>query len=219
MPTSSENSKRCLLGMHEPKRLPYVAPYSHRYPSLHLLVSNASYGNSEPDVTSCKSQKISPISSVLKSTKNHGISSWWIDRKSKQDKVTKKYNSDSEKYNLTESNHKSNHNSSFLTVASDRLSTLWKFQIGYDPSFASSSPHHQHGHFQGLSGSGHYTDTKTKTEWGGTRVWIGDLSICSRMLYHWAIPPLLNFSSAFLSQPNFTCYTQSHTVTITQNRT
>ena len=24
---------------------------------------------------------------------------------------------------------------------------------------------------------------------GGTRVWTGDLSICSRMLYHWAIPP------------------------------
>ena len=28
--------------------------------------------------------------------------------------------------------------------------------------------------------------TKNK---GGTRVWTGDLSICSRMLYHWAIPP------------------------------
>ena len=26
--------------------------------------------------------------------------------------------------------------------------------------------------------------------WGGTRVWTGDLSICSRMLYHWAIPPV-----------------------------
>ena len=24
---------------------------------------------------------------------------------------------------------------------------------------------------------------------GGTQVWTGDLSICSRMLYHWAIPP------------------------------
>ena len=37
---------------------------------------------------------------------------------------------------------------------------------------------------------------KWKNEWigwksakGGTRVWTGDLSICSRMLYHWAIPP------------------------------
>ena len=28
-------------------------------------------------------------------------------------------------------------------------------------------------------------------KWGGTRVWTGDLSICSRMLYHWAIPPLV----------------------------
>ena len=25
---------------------------------------------------------------------------------------------------------------------------------------------------------------------GGTRSWTKDLSICSRMLYHWAIPPL-----------------------------
>ena len=27
------------------------------------------------------------------------------------------------------------------------------------------------------------------SSWGGTQVWTGDLSICSRMLYHWAIPP------------------------------
>ena len=26
---------------------------------------------------------------------------------------------------------------------------------------------------------------------GGNRVWTGDLSICSRMLYHWAMPPLM----------------------------
>ena len=30
---------------------------------------------------------------------------------------------------------------------------------------------------------------KKKKKWGGTRIWTGDLSICSRMLYHWAIPP------------------------------
>jgi hypothetical protein len=30
---------------------------------------------------------------------------------------------------------------------------------------------------------------KKKKKLGGTRVWTGDLSICSRMLYHWAIPP------------------------------
>ena len=28
-----------------------------------------------------------------------------------------------------------------------------------------------------------------KKKKGGTRIWTGDLSICSRMLYHWAIPP------------------------------
>ena len=26
---------------------------------------------------------------------------------------------------------------------------------------------------------------------GGTRIWTRDLSICSRMLYHWAIPPYI----------------------------
>ena len=31
---------------------------------------------------------------------------------------------------------------------------------------------------------------KKKRFEGGTRIWTGDLSICSRMLYHWAIPPL-----------------------------
>ena len=30
----------------------------------------------------------------------------------------------------------------------------------------------------------------TKTE-GSNRDWIGDLSICSRMLYYWAIPPCI----------------------------
>ena len=32
-------------------------------------------------------------------------------------------------------------------------------------------------------------EKKKKKKWGGTRIWTGDLSICSRMLYHWAIPP------------------------------
>ena len=31
-------------------------------------------------------------------------------------------------------------------------------------------------------------DTST-SGWGGTRVWTGDRPICSRMLYHWAMPP------------------------------
>ena len=32
---------------------------------------------------------------------------------------------------------------------------------------------------------------KWKIREGGTRIWTGDLLICSQMLYHWAIPPLL----------------------------
>lgn len=35
------------------------------------------------------------------------------------------------------------------------------------------------------------THRKEKAKTGGTRVRTGDLSICSRMLYHWAIPPLI----------------------------
>ena len=29
---------------------------------------------------------------------------------------------------------------------------------------------------------------------GGARVWTGDLSICSRMLYHWATPPCVGMA-------------------------
>ena len=36
---------------------------------------------------------------------------------------------------------------------------------------------------------GKKTELKNKEGPGGTQVWTGDLSICSRMLYHWAIPP------------------------------
>ena len=32
-------------------------------------------------------------------------------------------------------------------------------------------------------------EKKKKYFWGGTRIWTMDLSICSRLLYHWAIPP------------------------------
>ena len=38
-------------------------------------------------------------------------------------------------------------------------------------------------------------DTST-SGWGGTRVWTGDRPICSRMLYHWAIPPTRNEGTA-----------------------
>ena len=34
-----------------------------------------------------------------------------------------------------------------------------------------------------------------KKELGGTRSWTMDLSICSRMLYHWAIPPNIFWAS------------------------
>ena len=34
-----------------------------------------------------------------------------------------------------------------------------------------------------------YYQLNLKTAVGGAQVWTGDLSICSRMLYHWAIPP------------------------------
>ena len=63
---------------------------------------------------------------------------------------------------------------------------------------------------------------KWKNEWigwksakGGTRVWTGDLSICSRMLYHWAIPPIgipalkfLLFVNALLSTTLLCRYTK-----------
>ena len=32
-------------------------------------------------------------------------------------------------------------------------------------------------------------DNKNKIHLGDTRIWTKDLSICSRMLYHWAISP------------------------------
>ena len=32
---------------------------------------------------------------------------------------------------------------------------------------------------------------RKKIFWGGTRIWTKDLSICSRLLYHWAIPPFM----------------------------
>ena len=34
--------------------------------------------------------------------------------------------------------------------------------------------------------------SNTKGYWGGPRSWTMDLSICSRMLYHWAIPPYIS---------------------------
>ena len=33
---------------------------------------------------------------------------------------------------------------------------------------------------------------------GSTQIWTGDLSICSRMLYHWAIPPCPSWPKFFL---------------------
>ena len=33
-------------------------------------------------------------------------------------------------------------------------------------------------------------ENKIKKYRGGTRIWTGDLLICSQMLYHWAIPPI-----------------------------
>ena len=34
----------------------------------------------------------------------------------------------------------------------------------------------------------HYADLVYEHNLGGTQVWTGDPSICSRKLYHWAIP-------------------------------
>ena len=46
---------------------------------------------------------------------------------------------------------------------------------------------------------------KWKIREGGTRIWTGDLLICSQMLYHWAIPPLLAvfWQMLFTSIPDF----------------
>ena len=46
---------------------------------------------------------------------------------------------------------------------------------------------------------------KWKIMKGGTRIWTGDLLICSQMLYHWAIPPLLaeSWQMLFTSIPDF----------------
>ena len=61
---------------------------------------------------------------------------------------------------------------------------------------------------------------------GGTRVWTGDLSICSRMLYHWAIPPISPLSQVHISNTtpyhntfNYKHYNQRKNTTITTIQT
>ena len=52
-------------------------------------------------------------------------------------------------------------------------------------------------------------EEKNYKEEGGNRVWTGDLSICSRMLYHWAMPPLMRWDvplKLFIIRCNFSSF-------------